>query len=127
MPNLAYLLRRPFPRDMSVSDSLLMVKEKMMAEEKKISEEAKAEEKRPIERIFEQPPDAISFYSDLGQVLETGHEVVMQFYEAIPGPPDMGGRITKVRTRLRATITVSHSHALNLGKLLVERASKVGK
>jgi len=76
-----------------------------------------------IERIFEQPPDAISFYSDMAQVVHTGTEIVLQFYEAIPGPPyGPTGHITKVRTRLRATVTLSFSHAHNLGKLLLEKS-----
>jgi hypothetical protein len=76
-----------------------------------------------IERIFEQPPDAISFYAEMAQVIQTGHEVVLQFYETVPGPPaGPGGNIIKVRSRLRATLTLSFSHAQNLGKMLVEKA-----
>jgi hypothetical protein len=74
-----------------------------------------------IERIFEQPPHAVSFYCDLGQVLSTGNEIVVQFYEVIPGPPEPEGEITKVRTQLRATVTLSKLHARNIAKLLLER------
>lgn len=77
-----------------------------------------------IERIFEQPADAISFYSDMGQIFSTGNEIIMQFYEAVPGPPGPGGAISKVRTRLRATITISFPHARNIGKLLLERSKE---
>jgi hypothetical protein len=52
-----------------------------------MSEEAKTPKEIQIQRIFEQPPDAISFYSDMAQILSTGNEVIIQFYEAIPGPP----------------------------------------
>ena len=72
-------------------------------------------------RVFEQPPDAISFYCDIGQVLATGNEVVVQFYETIPGPPDPDGKITRVRSRLRATVTLSLPHATNIGKHLVKK------
>ncbi len=69
----------------------------------------------PAQRLFEQGPDAVSFYSDLVQVLNTGSEVVFQFYETIPGPPTSpAGQITHVRTRLRATIQLSPGHALNI-------------
>lgn len=78
------------------------------------------EKPREIQRIFEQPPDAISFYSDMGQVIATGNEVVIQFYETIPGTPD-AGHIKSVRTRLRATITFSQPHAEKIGKLLIEK------
>ena len=79
------------------------------------------EKPREIQRIFEQPPDAISFYSDMGQVIATGNEVVLQFYETIPGTPDPEGHPKNVRSRLRATITISHAHAKRIGKLLLER------
>ena len=72
-------------------------------------------------RVYEQPPDAISLYSDIVQILATGHEVVLQFYETIPGPPGPGGQIQMVRTRLRATITVSMAHASNIGNLLLKQ------
>ena len=92
-----------------------------MVEEKKTPEEIQ------VPRLYEQPPDAVSFYSDIGQVLYTGNEVVLQFYETIPGPPESGGVIKNVRSRLRATITVSISHAHNIGKLLLEKVEEAKK
>jgi len=76
------------------------------------------------QRIFEQPPDAISLYSDIAQVLRTPNEIVFQFYETIPGPPGADGKITLVRTRLRATITVSIPHAANIGEILRTRTQE---
>lgn len=76
-----------------------------------------------ITRVFEQPPDAISLYSDFAQIVGTGHEVVLQFYETIPGAPGAGGEIQIVRTRLRATIIVSKPHAANIGNLLIKHSS----
>jgi len=73
------------------------------------------------QRLFEQPSDAVSFYSDMAQVLRTGNEIVLQFYETIPGPPGPDERITVVRTRLRATIMVSIPHATNIGEVLRTR------
>lgn len=75
-----------------------------------------------INRVFEQPPDSISLYSDFAQIFGTGHEVVLQFYETIPGPPGPGGQVQMVRTRLRATITVSLPHAGNIGNLLIKQS-----
>lgn len=75
-----------------------------------------------LERFFEQLPDAISFFSDFAQIAHTGNEIVMQFYETIPGPPGPEGNITRVRTRLKATITIGLTHALTIGKLLTEKA-----
>lgn len=75
-----------------------------------------------INRVFEQPPDAVSLYSDVAQIIGTGHEVVLQFYETIPGTPGPGGQIQMVRTRLRATITVSMVHASNIGRLLLKQS-----
>lgn len=76
-----------------------------------------------ITRVFEQPPDAISLYSDFAQIFGTGHEVVLQFYETIPGAPVAGGgAIQMVRTRLRATIVVSIPHAANIGNLLIQQS-----
>lgn len=92
-----------------------------MAEEKETPKEIQ------IARLFEQPPDSVSFYADFGQILHTGNEIVIQFYETIPGPPDPGGNIRNIRTRLRTTITVSLSHARNIGKLLVEKTKQLEK
>jgi hypothetical protein len=80
-----------------------------------------------IARLFEQPTDAVSFYTDIGQVMHMGNEIVLQFYETIPGPPDSSGKVKNVRSRLRATITLSLSHARNIGKLLVERTKELEK
>lgn len=77
-----------------------------------------------MERVFEQPLDSISFYSEMAQVLATGNEIIVQFYETIPGAPDLKGNIEKAKTRLRATITLSYPHAANMGKLLTERTKK---
>jgi len=74
-----------------------------------------------VNRLFEQGTEAITFYSDFAQVLSTGHEVVIQFYETIPGPPTPDGKISTVRSRLRSTITVSYAHAVNIGNLLLKQ------
>jgi hypothetical protein len=74
-----------------------------------------------VERIFEQPSDAVSFFCDVAQVLSTGNEVILQFYETTPGPPDHNGKIAKVRSRLRATVTLNLPHAATIGKLLIEK------
>jgi hypothetical protein len=87
-------------------------------------EEKKAPEEIEVPRVYEQPPDAVSFYSDIGQILYTGNEVVLQFYETIPGPPESGGVIKNVRSRLRATITISALHAHNIAKLLLEKITE---
>jgi len=80
-----------------------------------------------VARVFELPPDALSCYSDHAQVMSTGNEVLLQFYETIPGPPGPDGRIAQVRTRLRATIILSPQHAQNLGKLLLSHVGKPTK
>jgi len=70
-------------------------------------------------RIFEQLPDAISFFSDFAQIINTGKEIVIQFYETIPGLPGPEGHILGVKTRLRATITIGLEHAKIIGNLLL--------
>ena len=82
------------------------------------------ESKKQVRRTYEQPTDAISFYSDMAQIIGTGQEVVLQFYETIPGAPAVGGEIDTVRSRLRATITISMAHAANIGSLLLEQIGK---
>ena len=75
-----------------------------------------------VKRLFEQPADAITCYSDVAQILRTGPEIVMQFYETIPGPPSPPqGNITSVRSRLRATVILSTQHARTLGELLLKQ------
>jgi hypothetical protein len=77
-----------------------------------------------INRVFEQPADAISFYCDLAQVVGTPNEIVLQFYETIPGPPSGSkGDIQMARSRLRATVVVSQSHATNIGQLLLQKVT----
>jgi hypothetical protein len=49
--------------------------------------------------------------------MATENEVVMQLYETIPGLPDSDGKLTKAVSRLRATVTLSISHAKNVGKV----------
>ena len=83
-----------------------------------------ASEGQAIARLFEQPPDAVSFYADLAQVLGTGNEVVLQFYETISAPPGSSGRIDSVRSRLRATVVLNPAHALNIGQLLLTHANR---
>jgi len=93
-----------------------------------MSEEAKIPKEIQIQRIFEQPSDAISFYCDMTQILSTGNEIILQLYEAIPGPPGgPGGQITNMRNRLRSTVTISFPHARNIGKLLIERTGEEKK
>jgi hypothetical protein len=94
-----------------------------MAEEKQPEKEAPVS----VERVYEQPPDAMSFYCDIGQVFATPNEIVLQFYETIPGPPGPTGKITRVRTRLRSTVSLSYPHAAAIGKLLVERSKGIEK
>jgi hypothetical protein len=73
-------------------------------------------------RLFEQPADAPSFYAENAQILSTGNEVIIQFYELVPGPPTPPeGQIKQVRSRLRATVTVSVKHAANIGELLLKQ------
>lgn len=94
-----------------------------------MAEEKQKQKEKPVtaERIYEQPPDAISFYSEIGQVFATENEVVLQFYETIPGPPGPGGRITTARSRLKATVTLSLKHAANMGKLLTQKTKEKQK
>lgn len=82
--------------------------------EKPISEGVSAK------RLFQEPDDAIAFYSDFTQVIATGNEILLQFYESIPGLPTEKG-IETVNTRLKATVSLSNAHATNIGKLLLEK------
>lgn len=82
------------------------------------------EEGFQAQRVFEQPADAISFYSDFARIADTGNEVLLQFYETIPGPPGPDGAVQMARTRLRATVMVSRQHAGRIGQLLLERAEE---
>ena len=85
---------------------------------------AESQEGTPIraKRVFEQPSDILSMYSDYAQVVGTGHEVIVQFYETIPGIPLPSGAPETVTTRLRATIVISRAHAANLGKSLLQNS-----
>lgn len=80
-----------------------------------------------VARLFEQPADAVSFFSDFAQIAGTGQEVTLQFYETIPGAPGPDGQIQMVRTRLRASIVVSHQHATNIGNLLLQHVQRLAQ
>jgi hypothetical protein len=83
---------------------------------------------KAVERQFEQPLDAVSCYSDLTQTVVTDHEVILQFYEAIPGPPQPPhGEPNAVRMRLRATIVLNKTHAEKLARNLTQAASSEPK
>ena len=90
-----------------------------------MADDQKDAEGLKLPRLYEQPPDAISFYSDMTQVSNTGQEVLLQFYETIPGAPGPDG-ITQVRSRLRATVIISLHHAANLENLLRGQREQVG-
>jgi uncharacterized protein DUF3467 len=75
-----------------------------------------------ITRVFEQPADAVSVYADFAQILGTGSEVIMQFYETIPDVPGPSGQIQSVRSRLRATVIVAPPHARSIANLLQQHA-----
>lgn len=79
-----------------------------------------------VTRRFEQPEDALSCYSDFAQIISTGQEVVLQFYETVPGSPELSGQIKTAKSRLRATITVSKAHAANIGRLLLKHTVEEG-
>ena len=89
-----------------------------------MAEKLESQKTFKMNRIYEQPPEAVSFYCDIGQVTRTENEIIMQFYETIPGIPSSEGKIETVKTQLRATITVSFPHAKNIGKLLIEKADR---
>ena len=74
-----------------------------------------------VQRLFEQPSDALSIYSDFAQVVGTANEIILQFYESIPGIPGPSGSPEEVTTRLKATIVMSMAHAGNLGRILMQR------
>jgi hypothetical protein len=79
-----------------------------------------------VARIFEQPADAITLYSDFAQVIGTGSEFVLQFYESVPEPPGPSGQVQSIRSRLRATVVVSPAHAQSIGRLLLQQAEDPG-
>ena len=81
---------------------------------------------KPIEvkRVFEQPQDVISVYSDLAQVAFTGHELVLQFYETMLGPPDSDGVIRTAKTKLKVNVILSVPHATNIGNIILEKLGK---
>jgi len=72
--------------------------------------------------VFEQPDDAVTMYADFAQVLGTGSEVLVQFYETIPDVPGPAGQIQSVRSRLRATVIVAPAHARSIAQLLQQHA-----
>lgn len=85
---------------------------------------AQQEEGVLARREFEQPADAISFYSDFTQIVGTAGEVLLQFYETVPGPPGDDGQVEMAKTRLRATVMISRPHAERIGQLLLKQVQE---
>ena len=83
-------------------------------------EQSKKEGSISIKRVFGVSQNAVSFYSEHAQIMNTGNEVMIQFYEMIPSPPPITGAIAEASTNLRATITVSFNHARQIGELLLK-------
>ncbi len=77
-----------------------------------------------LRREFEQPADAISFYCDFTQIIGAANEILVQFYETIPGPPGADGQAQTVKTRLRATVMVSRPQAERIGQLLLKQVQE---
>ena len=84
------------------------------------------EEQQVVRTFDEAYADFASFYSDFAQVLATEHEIRLQFYETIPGPPKEGGRVETATSRLRASVTVSMPHAKSIATVL-QNAAEEGK
>lgn len=78
---------------------------------------------RRVSRMYEQPPGAVSCYADITQIVRTEHEVIIQFYEGIPGIPNSEGNPDTVRNVLRATIIVHADHASRIGRGLIQAAA----
>lgn len=77
-----------------------------------------------VRRIFQQGSEIVSFYSDVIHVLNTGNEFVLQFYETIPGVPNAEGHVDAVNTFMRASITISIPHFMQLFETIsVQRES----
>ncbi len=77
-----------------------------------------------VMRVFEQPPDAASIFSEFVQVVGTENEVLIQFYDLVPGPPVLpSGTAEVVKNRLRVTVALTPNLAKRLGELLLEKAS----
>lgn len=79
-----------------------------------------------VTRLFDQHPEALSFYSDFSQIVGTDNEIYLQFYETIPSPPNASGQVTQVRTRLRATIAMSRPHSLTMARNLLQQIGTGG-
>jgi hypothetical protein len=75
-----------------------------------------------VNRVFEQPADAVTLYADFAQILGTGSEVIVQLYETIPDVPGPTGQVQSVRSRLRATVILAPGHARSIAQLLEQHA-----
>ncbi len=78
-------------------------------------------EKLKVTRVLNNQKMQFHFFLDYAQIINTEKEIVMQFYESIPGPPSPDSQIKNVKTRLKATITVGLPHAETIGKLLLKK------
>lgn len=99
-----------------------------MAENPERTESASAgEDGKKLERRFDQPEDAVSFYCENASLTSTGTEVFLQLYETIPGvPKGPESRVDSVRSILRATVVLSPGQAKSVGELLLKHAMRAG-
>ena len=105
-----------------------------MAKPSKPSKESAKPIKRPqrkgsakkMRRAFEFAPDHVMFYSDFANVISTDTAVILALYSTAPDLTDPAGAITGVTGYRKATITMSHAHALKMGEFLVKHGSQGG-
>ncbi|MCH7532338.1 MAG: hypothetical protein IIB36_11365 [Gemmatimonadetes bacterium] len=52
---------------------------------------------------------------------------MMALYQTVPNLPDQTGAITGATGYRKATVTMTHAHALQIGELLVKQGTRGGK
>jgi hypothetical protein len=91
----------------------------------KEAEMSDKKDSQTVERKFEQPQDTPSFFIDYVHVIGTGNAVILSLYEPIPGSPDPStGKVSEIRSRLRATVHMTPEMARLASELLQKQASR---
>lgn len=85
---------------------------------------------REIVRKYVRADDLLVMYSSHANIVSTGSELVMTLYDVIPPFPDelkegAAPDTAEAITRMRVCVTMSPSHALEIGKILTKQASDV--
>lgn len=79
---------------------------------------------KAVRRTFEFAPDHVMFYSDYANLVSTDTEVMLSLYHTVTSLPDKDGHLKGAISYRKASVTMSHAHAVSIGEFLVKHGTQ---